>query len=81
MQDPTYIFQRQYEDLDPATAEINRLSDLVSEMREVVSDLIQNARRDRAIISPSKGPVHLIETTVTKGQVMRAISLLNPEAK
>lgn len=76
MIDPTDHFQRQWEDMDPATAEINRLSDKVSDMQSLISDLIQGARRDRSIISPKAGPLHVIETRVTKGQVLRAINHL-----
>ncbi|MBM1817143.1 hypothetical protein [Pseudosulfitobacter pseudonitzschiae] len=75
MIDPTDVFQRQYEDMDPQTAEINRLRDQNAALRELMSDLIQGARRDRSIITPRIGSLHLIETRVTKGQVMRAIEL------
>jgi len=75
MIDPTDMFQRQYEDMDPQTAEINRLRDQNAELMELMRDLIQGARRDRSIITPRIGSLHLIETRVTKGQVMRAIGL------
>lgn len=77
MIDPTELFQRQWEDQDPLVAEINRLRDENRELRSVASDLISVARRDISILSRKKGPLHMIETTVTKGQVMRAINLLS----
>lgn len=76
MIDPTDLFQRQWEDMDPATAEINRLRDQNTALKDLIRDLIQGARRDRSIITPRLGPLHMIETQVTKGQVMRAIDLL-----
>jgi hypothetical protein len=76
--DPTEYFQRQWEDMDPMTAEINRLTDEVKELKDLVADLVQGARRDRSIITPSAGPLHVIETSVTKAQVMRAISAVRP---
>lgn len=76
MLDPTDHFQRQWEDQDPATAEINRLRDQNTALKDLIRDLIQGARRDRSIITPRLGPLHMIETQVTKGQVLRAIDLL-----
>ena len=76
MIDPTDLFQRQFEDQDPICAEINRLTDQNRELRQMVADLIQGARRDRSIISRKSGPLHVIETRVTKGQVLKAISLI-----
>lgn len=81
MIDPTDHFQRQWENMDPATAEINRLSDKVSDMQSLISDLIQGARRDRSIISPKVGLLHVIETRVTKGQVLKAIEHLKEQPK
>ena len=76
MIDPTEHFQRQWEDQDPMVAEINRLLDENRELRSVLSDLISGARRDRSMISRRAGPLHLIETRVTKGQVLKAVSLI-----
>ncbi|MDF1807947.1 hypothetical protein [Hyphomonas sp.] len=76
MLDPTDHFQRQWEGEDPATAEINRLRDQNTALKDLIRDLIQGARRDRSIITPRLGPLHMIETQVTKGQVLRAIDLL-----
>ena len=76
MIDPTDQFQRHWEDMDPITAEIKQLGAENKALKELLSDLIQGARRDRSIIIPRLGPLHVIETQVTKGQVMRAIDLL-----
>ena len=76
MIDPTDLFQRQWEDQDPLCAEINRLTDQNRELWAMVSDLIQGARRDRSVISRKAGALHVIETRVTKGQVLKAISLI-----
>jgi cell division protein FtsB len=76
MLDPTDHFQRQWEDQDPATAEINRLRDQNTALKDLIRDLVQGARRDRSMITPRLGPLHMIETQVAKGQVMRAIDLL-----
>ena len=75
MTDPTELFQRQWEDQDPLCAEINRLTDQNRELRALVSDLISGARRDRSIISRRADPLYVIETRVTKGQVLKAIAL------
>lgn len=80
MIDPTELFQRQWEDQDPLVAEINRLRDENRELRSVAADLISVARRDISILSQKKGPLHPISTTVTKGQVMRAIKALSASA-
>lgn len=74
--DPTDMFQRQWEDQDPQCAEINRLRDENAILREVIGDLIQGARRDRSIIMPRLDTLHVIETRVTKGQVMRAMAAI-----
>jgi len=76
MTDPTEHFQRQWEDMDPMTAEINRLRDANAEMRAVLADLIQGARRDRSLLIHRRSDFHLIDTQVTKGQVLRAINCL-----
>lgn len=76
MIDPNDLFQRQWEDQDQMTAEINRLNDENAKLKAVVSDLITLARRDISILSGKRGAAHPIETIVTKGQVMRAIRLL-----
>lgn len=81
MTDPTDHFQRQWEDTDPATAEINRLNDENTALKSLVRDLIQGAQRDRSIITPKLGPLHIIETRVTKGQVLRAIELLKTKGQ
>jgi len=77
--DPTELFQRQWEDQDPATAHINRLADQNAELKAALSDIISSGRRDRSIISPALGPLHLIDTQVTKGQVLRAIKAIKNE--
>lgn len=73
MSDPTYEFQRHWEDTDPTTAEINRLSDENKRLKSILSDIIGGARRDRSILVRSVNRLHLINTTVTKGQVLDAI--------
>jgi hypothetical protein len=75
MTDSTEYFQRQWEDMDPMTAEINRLRDENAELRSLMSDLIQGARRDKSILIQRLGPLHVIETRVTKGQVLEAMRL------
>lgn len=68
----TYVFEA-----DAAIAALEPApSPRVEELKELVRDLIQGARRDRSIITPRLGPLHVIETQVTKGQVLRAIDLL-----
>ena len=62
-----------------ADAEARRREDQVQEMREIISDLISGARRDRSIISRKAGPLHVIETRVTKGQVLRAMAVFTME--
>lgn len=79
MIDPTDLFQRQWEDQDPLCAEINNLRDQNAELKKSLADIISGARRDRAMIIPRLGPLHVIETRVTKGQVMRAQELLKSE--
>ena len=56
------------------------MSQRENELREIISDLIQGARRDRSILSRKSGPLHIIETRVTKGQVLRAIHATSQEA-
>ncbi|MEP2955554.1 MAG: hypothetical protein ABJN39_09460 [Sulfitobacter sp.] len=56
------------------------MSQRENELREIISDLIQGARRDRSILSSKAGPLHIIETRVTKGQVLRAIHATSQEA-
>ena len=62
-----------------ADAEIDKLKDQVQEMGVIISDLITGARRDRSLISRKAGPLHVIETRVTKGLVLRAIKAINRE--
>ena len=76
MMDPTELFQRQWEDMGPLVAEINRLRDENEALRSLMADLIQGARRDRSILIKRLGPLHVIETRVTKGQVMEAVRLI-----
>ena len=79
MIDPTDLFQRQLEDMDPCTAEINRLRDKNEALMRLIADLIQGARRDRSILIQRLGPLHIIETSVTKGQVIEAIRLIKED--
>lgn len=55
------------------------MSQRENELREIISDLIQGARRDRSILSRKAGPLHIIETRVTKGQVLRAIHAISEQ--
>lgn len=41
MIDPTDHFQRQWEDMDPATAEINRLRDEIERLRVALENLLR----------------------------------------
>ncbi|AGG91204.1 MULTISPECIES: hypothetical protein [unclassified Sulfitobacter] len=52
-----------------------------AEYRGIISDLIQGARRDRSVLSRKAGPLHVIETRVTKGQVLRAVRAISEDSQ
>ena len=55
------------------------MSNALDDLREIISDLIQGARRDQSILSRKAGPLQIIETRVTKGQVLRAIRAISEQ--
>lgn len=79
MIDPTALFHRQWEDMDPATNEINRLSDLVEDqcaeilaLKNHIRILIAGGMRNPDIIRPKIGRLHPMTITITKGQILDA---------
>ena len=76
MSEPSERFQRQWEEMDPATAKINELDAEVKRLRSIIADLIHGARRSPIVIS-RQSDLEPIQTVVTKGQVLAALKAIS----
>ena len=72
MLDPTELFQRQWEDMGPATDEINRLRDEITALRarlEEVETVLEREKKDhKASIARHGGKVRQLKTRAERAE-------------